>query len=538
MDQYGGLVNVPSPNGATGSWRVEKFGSRWLLVTPAGNAFWSFGVFNVERGDQTILAAKYGDSSVTWAKQAVRRLRSWGFNTILDHYSLYAHPIQNSEKMAAVGFTEGARYPVRNVNNYAPQSAKDIFNPMAINLAYYGGRYMAPSTDPFDPNFAAWINTYMKNFWEAAGYGSDPHVIGFSTGESDYMCVFGAGSSADFPTFGGGENSPHLGWAVLLTAPTQSVYYSQWGQINYSDTTVYAKQALKNFLQARYGTIAALNTAWSSTYTTFDSSGGWGTGTGLLDEDGRNPWVPKDIPGGDTLVGATAAMKKDLDDFLFTYAAQFFKVQRDAVKNNYPGKLYLGPNVIGSWGTPPRRQILQAAGQYIDILMTSLGGSPNDQQRLDFLMQYLGDKPIASWIGITANPDSAIYWAPNPRTALTANTQAARGQLYNQWVTWYFNATVSSSVPGVGGTKPFVGIRWWAWNDSGTEGANWGLVTPYDNVYDGFEDKSYGCTPGNPAGCNACTDPWGYHCGAEDKDFGDFMSAAKSTHLAIFRALP
>jgi hypothetical protein len=434
--------------------------------------------------------------------------------------------------MPAVGFIDAASYPVRNVFNYAPQGAKDIFR--GLNPKYYRG-YVGSNTDPFDPNFAIWINHCMKKNWEAMAHGTNPYVIGFSLGESDYIFGFGAGASADFRTIppGGGDNNAHLGWIVLVTAPTQARNYV-WNT-TYTDTTVYAKQALKNFLQERYKTINALNAAWGSRYTKFDSAGGWGAGTALLDEDGRNAWVPRDW---DNLRDATDALKRDLDDFLYLYAAQWFKTQRDAVKRNYPNKLYLGPNVIGSWGTPPRKQILQAAGQYLDVLMTQIGvGAPDDQQRLDFTMRYLGDKPIATWLGFPANPDSFMWRFPNPVTFLASKTQTERGQNYHRIVNWLFDATVSPNVSGVSRTKPFVGVRWWAWIDSGGERANWGLVTPFDNAYDGIESKSYGCAAGNPAACKACRDPWGYPCGAEEKDYGDFLEAVRNTNSAVIQRL-
>jgi hypothetical protein len=511
---------------------VEKFGNRWMLVTPDGHGFWSFGVFAiVPTGNPQ---AKYGDADLTWGPQTVRRLRSWGFNTILDHSSLWVHAEQTCsgcspswangqpEKMPTVWFEDAASYPIRNVFGYCSNPAKSIFE--RLNGAYYT-RYSAPNPDPFDPCFATWITTHINTSAEFATAASNPYVIGFSSGESDFIWGFGSGAIADFPTIGGGENSPHIGWVVLIAAPTQT-YNSYWG-VTYSDTTLYAKQALKNFLQGRYGTIAALNAAWGSSYTTFDSNGGWGPGTGLLDEDGRHSWIPE----GDVLAGATPAMKTDLDDFLYLYAEKWFKTQRDALKAKYPNMLYLGPNMVGSWGTPPRRQVLQAAGKYIDVFMTQIGvGAPDDQQRLDFTMQYLGDKPIASWFGITANADSSQYQYPDPSTFLTASTQAERAQIYDRMLNWYLNATVSPTVPGVGGVKPYIGVRWWGYLDNPGETANWGLVTPSDNAYDGIE----AVTP-----LVSCSPPLNtYVCGGEARNFGNFLSGVKATNQAILNALP
>jgi hypothetical protein len=142
-------------------------------------------------------------------------------------------------------------------------------------------------------------------------------------------------------------------------------------------------------------------------------------------------------------------------------------------------------------------------------------------------MQYYGDHPISSWLGILANPDSAMSSQPQGgKSGLTASTQAQRGQMYTQAVNWYLNAQVSGSVPGVGGVKPYVGLRWWAYIDASNEGANWGLVTPLDNAYDGKE-----------AVMAAGTDPWGYKTGGEAANYGDFISVAKAANFVILQFL-
>src|SRR2546427_3053098 len=74
MDPYGGLLSAHSPKGATGHFRLEKFGNRWSFVTPDGNAFFMLGVYNVS-GDGHVdemggtynqrFLAKYGDRKST-----------------------------------------------------------------------------------------------------------------------------------------------------------------------------------------------------------------------------------------------------------------------------------------------------------------------------------------------------------------------------------------------------------------------------------------------------------------------------------------
>ena len=257
--------------------------------------------------------------------------------------------------------------------------------------------------------------------------------------DTDNLQGFGAGP--DFPTVNNGVieagyQQAHLGWLILVTASTQT---SGNGQ-TYTDTKVYSKYELRNWLATRYSnSIAALNAAWGSKYTTFGTSGGWGSGGGVLDEDGTCPsrgstacWVPKDAY---LLGGATAQMKQDMDDFLLHHAQKYFSVVKSTLQSVAPGVLYLGPTSLGTWGTPPRRQILQAASQYVDVLVTaslpSMCSNCTDiQQRIDFVSQYGGDKPWVNWEGYWAEADS--YMSPYATAGALFTTQAARGQMYQQ----------------------------------------------------------------------------------------------------------
>lgn len=76
------------------------------------------------------------------------------------------------------------------------------------------------------------------------------------------------------------------------------------------------------------------------------------------------------------------------------------------------------------------------------------------------------------------------------------------------------------------GIFPIVGLDWWEYMDKPAEGANWGLVTPKDNAYDGKEAQQ---APGR--------DRWGYFTGGEDRNYGDFLSAVANTNLMIDQQL-
>jgi hypothetical protein len=115
---------------------------------------------------------------------------------------------------------------------------------------------------------------------------------------------------------------------------------------------VYTKFALRDFLRAKYGTIAALNAAWGANYATFDSSGGWPHGSGLLDENGRtaHAWLGNGDPCIRPTAGMNAAVVRDLDEFLYRIARQFFSVQLDAFRAVAPHAIFFGPTTVGDGG--------------------------------------------------------------------------------------------------------------------------------------------------------------------------------------------
>jgi hypothetical protein len=79
---------------------------------------------------------------------------------------------------------------------------------------------------------------------------------------------------------------------------------------------------------------------------------------------------------------------------------------------------------------------------------------------------------------------------------------------------------------GSGGVQRFVGMQFWQMYDNQAECANWGLITPRDNPYDGVSAR-----------VQAGVDQWGYPTGGEQRDFGDFISFVKRGNQWTARAL-
>ena len=262
-------------------------------------------------------------------------------------------------------------------------------------------------------------------------------------------------------------------------------------------------------MQEKYKTVAALNKAWGSHYTSFDSDGGWGTGTGLLDENGSHPWVGDD---SGKLSKATAGVRADLDEFLYRFAKQYFSATATVIRKYAPGRLVFGPASLNTWSGLTRGPILKAAGEYVDVLQASAA----TQEILDLTVKYAGDIPIVTWTGISANADSALAGVAKPDAIAT---QKDRGIAYAQSIMADFDRQSK-------GTHPIVGTKFWAFTDSWGERKNWGLVTFRDNAYDGKE-----------AVAAPAKDPWGFSTGGEQKDYGDFISYVREANGRVLSRL-
>jgi hypothetical protein len=341
------------------------------------------------------------------------------------------------------------------------------------------------------------------------GNVGDPWMLGISMDDTDNL--FGFGPGPDLPA---ARQHPHLGWIALVTNLEQAS--SPWVP-SYPDRRVHTKYALRDFLARKYGTIAALNAAWRSSYSTFDSAGGWGRGTGLLDENGRNRWVGREE---DEMATASPALKADLDHFLYLHAQRYFTVMAAAMRRHAPRHLVFGPAFLNGWGGLSRKEILKAAGESVDVVQCVIGSA----RAVELTSRYVGNKPLVTWDTVVANPDSALWRYPNPaerpQWPPAARTQEERGELYANKVEFLFN------VANEAGVHPVAGLKFWSWGDHWGEKVNFGLVTASENAYDGWEAVKV-----------RRADTWGFPTGGEEDDYGDFLSAVSAVHRRTKEAL-
>lgn len=626
LDKYGGAKTLKCTK-ATGWFHTQKIGNRWWLCTPLGNAFFANGVEDVLQGDSTyssVILGKYG-SYMTAGWKANERIQSWGFNTLTTGAYAGELPIGTDSSFPGdhsqpvkLPFTLQIRPALEAMVNplvwNGSANVRFLSNPVKEMFAghspYYTSWDVFLIADYYDSGIGTWLQqdlTVDPNWNNLATSPYFNYMIGFTADDGDQMAGFTAGP--DFPTSPSGYNTFNLGMVVATMSPVQTAN-SHFGWV-YTNTGVQSKQALRDFLASKYSTVAALNAAWGSNYTTFNSSGstvtaeafatgngstlsfshtlanlkpapfsvqilvsgtpvagdvgrgtlfgpnvtastinyitgaitltfttghapaagasitvnyiqnGWQTGTGFMDEDARPAhswWGDASTADWQGMTTANVNVKSDMNTFLGQMAAVYFKACRTQLKAKYPNVMYLGPDSLSTWGTPPPAPVLKAAGPYLDAFLTA-SSNVFTRAEMDFIEQNFGDKPFFGSFYSTANPDSALSANPNTIGPSGFATQAARGQgYYNDMVQMLQTAHTTA------GNFPYIGTILWQYIDNYSEKLNWGLVTHLDNAYDGHEAAAAMMPCASPLSKNKC--------GGEQRNYGDAISwVAKANRL-------
>lgn len=564
LDIYGGIVARPSPNGGTGFFKVEKDSTgRWAFYTPLGNMFYllaSYTTTNVwyltptshppiPSGTTSVMQRKYNNSNSTWAKNANTRLLSWGFNAIGDYSLNYTYPVNTN----GVSIACPVKLPFIQIVNALvtmfdsptgaaaniPEPPKNIIDGIPAAISIYRPGHTA---DVFSPNFVTGYanvvhqqDTVLFHAPGVTGFQSIPWLIGITPDDPDYL--LGLKNRGDNPV----SPHPHIGYMIAVAAPdynVASILNTVPGKVGvpWIDPVLYSKNnPLANpngplpwiqYLTNKYVTIGALNTAWNTSnfYTSFGSAGGYGVGTGVLDEDGRHTsWMGNRDPN--LLSGANPNFAADCDQMLYNYAFQYASTAYNAIRAVDTKHLIFGPPSFGASGYQARPQVLQAmkdAGVGVFVFTGSFGGSgPNLVGAIDGYDRT--GIPSFLWYAVSSNMDSPMAPTPSPAGGVAdMPTQVYRATRYNSDIATFLNAT------GTNGDHFLLGINWWEWSDGNTfkEPTNYGLVTRLDNAYNGVE-----------ATTTSVVDSGGFTTIPEANNYGDFLTNVTATNQSIINQL-
>ena len=176
LDKWGGRNDKKAK--ATGFFRVEKQGSRWVMVDPDGGLFVFVGLNSVSQGrGKTSLAAlpvRFPGGDAAWAQGETTRFRDMGFN--------------NWGAWSAWPVLRQASAPLPYVEGPTEWQAKAGMGQGFVRG--FGGKlgivrpgtghsnYVGDCLPVFHPDFEKYCNDYAKPF---AKLKDDPYLIGYLT---------------------------------------------------------------------------------------------------------------------------------------------------------------------------------------------------------------------------------------------------------------------------------------------------------------------------------------------------------------------
>lgn len=275
FDAYGGdVAHGCQGNGFFRLYKDEQ-AKQWYFCTPDNHRFWMQAVQVVTRWDDAVDRKYTGLGRYGFYAGTAARLKHLGFNTLGELAAPSAFPVAtqgrhddgNPEKMPFIYNMNPTRYAFQGTAGWGwcKEPAFDIVE--GLSPAYKGWRSSFP--DVFSPAWACAVHASFANNQDITGgmgeLNKSRWVIGVQFDDADYMQGFKAGPES------GDEASPHTGWLAAVSAPYRR-YSRLHGALFVNDPVNYTKQEWVRYLQAKYGSVAALNTAWKSDYTSWESS--------------------------------------------------------------------------------------------------------------------------------------------------------------------------------------------------------------------------------------------------------------------------
>jgi hypothetical protein len=497
--------------------------------------------------DTNVVPNKY-PTWAAWAQAQSNRLRSWGFNAAGQYSSRYETPANfPSGGVPAEVTVQVSGHATRDDGSYFHcKSLNWNYGTMVCGSSFYNdkgnGGGQADAFDASCDNGAGIAGAYLADL----GTGGNSNLYNPSTGYPKIGNVQLVTTEEGDTMFGLDNQYSHedLAYDIAAQSPMQTVSPNGYA---YPNKTLDAKIAMRDRLAYIYGctnggnvgtpiaagddihpssaycgsteaasSLSALNAAWGTNYTTWSTSdsGGetgikngtyasYGTGTGLLDENGSHILASAyrsncGLNGFDGSIpsaswSSTAQIEIDLHNFIIyfatTYARNLSAAWAQSSANPHPPifvPLYDGPSYVYTAIAP------YFNGFWVNPTAGSATGAMNlsDLQRIIGAASVSGGKTMPLIIAdySNANPDSP--WSANPPPYGEGPHATVQGDRGNAMVSWWSSAIHQQDING---KYVVVGLEHWAFYDQANEGSNLGLVTcDHDNPYDGSADTANG----------------------------------------------
>ena len=301
----GGWADGPTAE-ASGQWRVEQRDGKWWFVTPEGRLFWSLGVDVVQPGGST----RVGQGRESWFQDLPARddptfgslyetkTNGRGGNagkeqTTFEFYS--ANMIRKFGQGWEQKFAELAhqRLPAWGFNTLGLWAKGPVLDDPPMPYVHWAF-YQSPRIKVWGPNLHKWFPDVYDPGFKKNIHAYAQRMLGQHTSNPNLIGIF---IDNELP-WGGETKMAEL--AMLAPADTPHA------------------QAFVKLLKDKHGDIDGLNAAWGSSYPNWDAFG-----------------QSKDVPTGE-------AAKQDMLAFSEQTMRIYFETAREVVRQQAPGKLYLG----------------------------------------------------------------------------------------------------------------------------------------------------------------------------------------------------
>ncbi len=303
-DEFGGLANSASGAPKTPGFTTAKVGGKWYFRDPDGNLFWSIGVTCVGAFESTpITDREFYFEKIDPAYVSKSRGFKPGttyYNREIKTYALGRRNIElkyGKDGVANYWKIASKRFKKWGLNTLGAWSASPIMKSDSIPFTVY---IPSGGTIPLETKrklYVLWGN--MQDYFAPTFAEKTAENAKRYSNLLNLKCCIGAFVDNEISWQ---RKVGVTALAVLSCPPTQP-----------------AKIEMQKVLEKKYGTVAALNNAWKSSYSDWS------------DFLARTDFEPK-----------MENAKDDLLAFEKLFLEHYFKVCRDAVKAACPKALYLG----------------------------------------------------------------------------------------------------------------------------------------------------------------------------------------------------
>jgi len=410
---YGGWLDGPRFK-ATGQFYTKKIDGKWWFVDPEGYLFWSLGVTGAGSGAATRLAGRehlfpgtiiHPDGPDGWRPDKFNFFDSNLKRKYGESWE-QAHTAVTLGRMQQWGLNTCGAWPRGSMLTQKRVPYTLMITPQLQTLGI-----IDKIPDPFSEEFRASLQAKMAT--AAKRHAGDPWNLGIFTG-----------------------NEMH--WYGGIRLPLE---------ISGLEPSVPAKREMIAFMQKKYGTVAELNVAWGSAFSSFDE---------LQNPDGKGP--------------QQKVFWKDLEAYFAHFCETYFALCDAALEQFFPGHLYLGCRFHSDVYGKQNPMIQRVSAKYCDVI--SVNGYEYAMD--DFFIPPDVDCPYL--VGeFHFGTGSHGVWGVGMLGARDLDHQA---ELYERYMKEVLN------------NPNFVGAHWFQWSDHAAmgreDGENYrvGFVSTVDRPYE------------------------------------------------------